>query len=184
MDNSNLLYLIGMVDSKITKYHQIQCLKQVIPYCKDQLLKNDVPYMTQIVANYNDGIVYFSTSVLDPIAPFRTLFSEYKDDAYKLIFLYRLIAALVDIDNHINYDLNPEDASCWGLKSATQLLMNHQDQFLSMPLYTMVLKQVVDEYCSGSLKGIHGKDLSYLKKLKFKCDDCDDPGFGITMVTI
>lgn len=184
MDNSNLLQLIGMVDSKITKYRQIQCLKQVIPYCKDQLLKNDVPHMMQIVADYNDGIVYFSTSVWDPIAPFHTLIEQYKDDVYKLIFLYRLIAALVDIDNHISYDLNPKDISCWGLESATRLLMNHREQFLSMPLYTMVLKQMVDEYYSGSLKGIYGKDLSYLKKLQFECDDCDDPESGIMMVTI
>lgn len=157
-----LLKLVDSINAKDRELKYTEALKKVIPYCKDQLLKNEIPY----IINMHDGslfpgFIFMSWNCIEPK-------SNMLIGLKRLKFLYYLISGLVHIDTYMgcpplgrlssfHYDMIQD--------AYNDLMQNEPEEFGRLPIYVIILYQSIPRYTydgKNGLNRIYGKDFSML----------------------
>lgn len=147
----------------------IDALKIVIPYCKEQLLMNEVPYVVRELTSNSRYITFRELTSLDS----NSLKSEYLKILYggaydnhpcanaRFRFLYYLIVCITEIDHQIWADKSEINVDTIDVDNAMMTLINIEPEtYAQLPQYMVILHDVVHKYKDGKIQEIYGISFS------------------------
>lgn len=147
----------------------INALKVVIPYCKEQLLMNEVPYVVRELTDDSRFITFRELTSLDS----NSLKSEYLKILYggaydnhpcanaRFRFLYYLIVCITEIDHQIWADKSEINVDTIDVDNAMMTLINIEPEtYAQLPQYVVILHDAVHKYKDGKLQEIYGISFS------------------------
>lgn len=142
-----------------------EALKTVLPYCKEQLLMNEVPYVIRELTGDSRVIIFRKLSSLDN----ESLKSKYLKILYgnhpcanaRFRFLYYLIVCITEIDHQIWTDKSEINVDTTDVDNAMMTLINIEPEtYAQLPQYVVILHDVVHKYKDGKLRKNYGISFS------------------------
>ena len=179
--NNAFMNMVNSVDDIIKRKRYLKDLQKVIPYCKQCLLENEVPYVNSILDNppfiidtvRNNSISY----IMEPCD------SNYK----KIKFYYALISGLVEVDrlgyaSRLNSEYIRGTVHYNTIYNTLVELQESPEEFKKIPIYTLVLLDYIRLFKEReiySVIGVNFYKISHQFKINIDSVKNDNPLFLI-----
>ena len=143
----------------------INALKVTIPYCKEQLLMNEVPCVVRELTSDSRYITFRELTSLGTESIksgyLKILYGDYPCSNTRFRFLYYLIVCITEIDHQIWAGKSEINVDTTDVDNAMITLINIEPEtYAQLPQYVVILHDAVHKYKDGKLHDIYGINFS------------------------